>query len=245
MVAHSYGGVCTAALLAARGEAVTSRLRAVALTDSVHGRSVERMPAPQREWFARQCRNWVTSETPLDTLVRPAVHQPPEEDEQAEDNEHDDAHRFDPPSSSDDDVDAKDGADARPHAASALKRCVADAADAALADACMRSACACGSSGLTAAVMFAATRYTGARRAVFGRRPGATPRACPRVSPCTRKPARRAAPARAAFCWSSYAPPAGRHQRAASNLARQAPRPAPPPRSDLFAYCAHRDNSPC
>jgi pimeloyl-ACP methyl ester carboxylesterase len=77
MVAHSYGGVCTAALLGSRREAVTARLRAVALTDSVHGRSVERLPPAQREFFARRCVNWVTSDKPLDTLVRTAVHDPP------------------------------------------------------------------------------------------------------------------------------------------------------------------------
>jgi hypothetical protein len=77
MVAHSYGGVCTGALLATRREAVTSRLRAVALTDSVHGRSVERMPAAQRDFFVRRCINWVTSDKPLDALVRAAVHEPP------------------------------------------------------------------------------------------------------------------------------------------------------------------------
>ncbi len=44
MVAHSYGGVCTAALLAQQIPSVTARLRGVALTDSVHGRRAEVRP---------------------------------------------------------------------------------------------------------------------------------------------------------------------------------------------------------
>ena len=46
IVAHSYGGCCTAALLAARPAAVLARLRAIAFTDSVHGRSAEARKDP-------------------------------------------------------------------------------------------------------------------------------------------------------------------------------------------------------
>ena len=80
MVAHSYGGVCLGSLLEARRDAITARLRGCALTDSVHGRSVERLPAAQREFWVQHCVNWVTSREPLDTPVRAAVHKPPKTD---------------------------------------------------------------------------------------------------------------------------------------------------------------------
>ena len=86
MVAHSFGGVCLGALLDARRDAVTARLRGVALTDSVHGRSVERLPAAQREFWVQHCCNWVTSDDPLDTPVRPAVHNPPGAGEESDDD---------------------------------------------------------------------------------------------------------------------------------------------------------------
>ena len=86
MVAHSFGGVCLGALLDARRDAVTARLRAVALTDSVHGRSVERLPAAQRDFWVSNCINWVTSDDPLDTPVRAAVHNPPDGDDKSGDD---------------------------------------------------------------------------------------------------------------------------------------------------------------
>ena len=89
MVAHSYGGVCLGSLLDARRDAVTARLRGVALTDSVHGRSVERLPAAQRDFWMKHCVNWVTSRDPLDTPVRAAVHNPPKTD--AGDTDHSDS----------------------------------------------------------------------------------------------------------------------------------------------------------
>jgi len=79
MVAHSFGGVCATALLAADAPpSVLRLLRGVALTDSVHGRSIERCPPASRAFFARHCVNWVTSEEPLDTPVRPAMNAPPQ-----------------------------------------------------------------------------------------------------------------------------------------------------------------------
>ncbi len=77
MVAHSFGGVCTTALLRQRRGATKARLRAVALTDSVHGRGGERLRSAQRAFFAEHCVNWVTSSTPLDTPVRGALNTPP------------------------------------------------------------------------------------------------------------------------------------------------------------------------
>jgi hypothetical protein len=120
-VAHSYGGVCTVALLTARRGAVTDRLRAVAFTDSVHGRSAERMPAAQRDFLVKHCVNWVASDRPLDTLVRAAVHKPPAEGDEDEDEDEDeeDASDADSISSSSEEGDANE-----PAAAAAPPRCV-------------------------------------------------------------------------------------------------------------------------
>lgn len=38
IIAHSYGGICTAKLLSKRSNEILPRLRAVALTDSVHSK---------------------------------------------------------------------------------------------------------------------------------------------------------------------------------------------------------------
>ena len=77
LVAHSFGGVCVAGLLSQQLPSVTQRLRGVALTDSVHGRSIERLQAAERQFFSQRCCNWVTSSEARDTPVRPAVNQPP------------------------------------------------------------------------------------------------------------------------------------------------------------------------
>jgi hypothetical protein len=80
LVAHSYGGVCTVELLGERAPpSVLRLLRGVALTDSVHGRAIERAPHASREFFARCCVNWVTSGEALDTPVAPAMHAPPQQ----------------------------------------------------------------------------------------------------------------------------------------------------------------------
>ena len=78
LVAHSYGGVCTVAMLGEGAPAsVLTLLRAVALTDSVHGRGIERCSPQARAFFARQVINWVTSSQPLDTFVAPSMNNPP------------------------------------------------------------------------------------------------------------------------------------------------------------------------
>jgi hypothetical protein len=74
MVAHSYGGVCTVALLRSALPSVLQLLRGVALTDSVHGRGIDEAPLAERSFFSHSCVNWVTSREPRDTLIRPAKH---------------------------------------------------------------------------------------------------------------------------------------------------------------------------
>ena len=123
MVAHSFGGVCLGALLDARRDAVTARLRAVALTDSVHGRSVERLPAAQREFWVANCINWVTSDDPLDTPVRAAVHNPPDA---GDESDHDHGARSD---GSDEDEEEADAAPVRCVCASLMQRRVASVAN--------------------------------------------------------------------------------------------------------------------
>jgi hypothetical protein len=117
LVAHSYGGVCTSSLLATRRGAATARLRAVAFTDSVHGRSAERLAPPERAFFVARCVNWVTSDKPLDAPVRAAVNKPPpdeaaDEEEEEEEEEEEGEQLF----SDSEDADSED-ADAAP------KRC--------------------------------------------------------------------------------------------------------------------------
>lgn len=79
LVAHSYGGVCTVAIL---GEGAPPRvlqlLRAVALTDSVHGRDIERCSPQARDFFSTRCVNWVTRDQPLNSLVHRPMNSPPE-----------------------------------------------------------------------------------------------------------------------------------------------------------------------
>ena len=78
LVAHSYGGVCTVAMLGdGAPQSVLQLLRGVALTDSVHGRGIERCSPEARDFFATRCVNWVTSDQPLNTPVAPAMNNPP------------------------------------------------------------------------------------------------------------------------------------------------------------------------
>src|SRR5690606_11434988 len=65
IVAHSYGGVCTLALLTARPE-IMSRLCGIAFTDAVHEVS-KRTPREVREFLNRHAVNWVVSDARLDT----------------------------------------------------------------------------------------------------------------------------------------------------------------------------------
>jgi hypothetical protein len=78
LVAHSYGGVCTVAMLGdGAPQSVLQLLRGVALTDSVHGRGIERCSPEARDFFSTRCVNWVTSDQPLNSLVAAAMNSPP------------------------------------------------------------------------------------------------------------------------------------------------------------------------
>ena len=103
-------GVCTVSLLRDVPSCL-SKLRGVALTDSVHGRGVERAPPPARRFFSKHCVNWVTSSLPRDARVRPAVNEPGSGDGDARDT-----------SSSDDDDDGGDAAQPAAAAAAAAPR---------------------------------------------------------------------------------------------------------------------------
>lgn len=181
MVAHSYGGVCLGSLLEARRDAVTARLRGVALSDSVHGRSVERLPAAQRDFWVQHCVNWVTSRDPLDTPVRAAVHKPPKTDGGDTDRSDSDAGG----SLSDDSEEEEEEEDEAP------QRCVCMLliAPARCAEALLRAA--------------------SARHAHFGHRRGATRRAFPRATRRTSRRARHAARARVRFSFASCRTRAG------------------------------------
>lgn len=64
IVAHSFGGVCTMALLNARPQ-IFRKLRAVAFTDSVHSTS-RRDSKETTAFLADHAVNWVRSPKPLD-----------------------------------------------------------------------------------------------------------------------------------------------------------------------------------
>ncbi|GAM22689.1 hypothetical protein SAMD00019534_058640 [Acytostelium subglobosum LB1] len=67
IVAHSFGGVVTMNLLSKR-KPLLERLKAVALTDSVHSPHQVRGDTEQLLKFLQdRCRNWIASNEPLDT----------------------------------------------------------------------------------------------------------------------------------------------------------------------------------
>lgn len=69
LVAHSYGGVVTLNLAQQRWSQVSQRVKAVALTDSVH-RMGTHVPEDVRRWLSKVGINWVASGDPLDTPQR-------------------------------------------------------------------------------------------------------------------------------------------------------------------------------
>jgi len=66
-VAHSYGGTATIDLLEKREREVLERLRALALTDSIHFFKHRNFTRHAFEWLATSCIDWVASSEPLDT----------------------------------------------------------------------------------------------------------------------------------------------------------------------------------
>ncbi|MCJ8746812.1 hypothetical protein PDJAM_G00146060 [Pangasius djambal] len=69
VVAHSYGGLSFVELMIQREDDVMSRVRAVAMTDSVHNLWHQEASRSIREWLKERCCNWVSSSEPLDTPV--------------------------------------------------------------------------------------------------------------------------------------------------------------------------------
>jgi len=68
IVAHSYGGCVTMALLAEREDQVLARVKGIAFTDSVHSLS-PRISKKARALLAKKSRDWVTSKRPLDAKI--------------------------------------------------------------------------------------------------------------------------------------------------------------------------------
>ncbi|ELR18652.1 uncharacterized protein ACA1_392980 [Acanthamoeba castellanii str. Neff] len=69
MVSHSYGGVSTINLIEKREKQVLQRLRALALTDSIHFFKHRRITRQGFDWLATNCIDWVSSDLPLDSPV--------------------------------------------------------------------------------------------------------------------------------------------------------------------------------
>lgn len=69
VVAHSFGGVCAVELASSHFDDFTSKVFAIALTDSVHQMRGQRLKTEVKEYLYSASRNWVSSELPLDKLV--------------------------------------------------------------------------------------------------------------------------------------------------------------------------------
>ncbi|KAJ3051199.1 hypothetical protein HK097_007830 [Rhizophlyctis rosea] len=70
IVAHSAGGYSTKKLVLAAYPSIKDRVKAIALTDSVHGRLGEFGRDEVDEWWYQHAINWVASLQPLGTTVR-------------------------------------------------------------------------------------------------------------------------------------------------------------------------------
>ncbi|XP_051512550.1 cotranscriptional regulator FAM172A homolog isoform X1 [Myxocyprinus asiaticus] len=73
IVAHSYGGLAFVNLMIQREPEVKNRVRAVAMTDSVHNVWHQEANKSIQDWLREHCCNWVSSPEPLDTLVDPML----------------------------------------------------------------------------------------------------------------------------------------------------------------------------
>jgi len=67
VIAHSYGGFLTVDLATRYFFHFHSRVFAIALTDSVHNMKRQNVPHRAAEYLQKVSRNWVSSNTPLDT----------------------------------------------------------------------------------------------------------------------------------------------------------------------------------
>ncbi|GET01323.1 protein FAM172A-like [Rhizophagus clarus] len=70
IVAHSYGGVCTTYLLDHFAEDFYSRVKGIALTDSVHSSGM--IPTHSRKWFSKYAFNWIKSYLPINEYIHEA-----------------------------------------------------------------------------------------------------------------------------------------------------------------------------
>ncbi|XP_077087774.1 cotranscriptional regulator ARB2A homolog isoform X3 [Siphateles boraxobius] len=77
IVAHSYGGLSYVNLMIQREAEVKNRVRAVAMTDSVHNVWHQEANKSIQDWLREHCCNWVSSPEPLDTLVDPMLNDCP------------------------------------------------------------------------------------------------------------------------------------------------------------------------
>jgi len=69
IVAHSYGGIATINLIENKERELFPRLRALALTDSMHFFKHRGLSRDALNWLSTECVDWVTSKDPLDTPV--------------------------------------------------------------------------------------------------------------------------------------------------------------------------------
>ncbi|RIA94935.1 Arb2 domain-containing protein, partial [Glomus cerebriforme] len=70
IVAHSYGGICTTYMLDHLADEFKSRVKGIALTDSVHSSGM--IPTHSKKWFNENTRNWIKSSLPLSSDVSDA-----------------------------------------------------------------------------------------------------------------------------------------------------------------------------
>ena len=68
IVGHSCGGICTISLLSEYWEEFKRRVKAIALTDSVHG-SCDRLKKVQKKYLKEKAVDWVACKEKLDTKV--------------------------------------------------------------------------------------------------------------------------------------------------------------------------------
>jgi alpha-beta hydrolase superfamily lysophospholipase len=69
VVGHSCGGLCTVSLLHKLDKEFIQRVKAIALTDSVHF-GVNQCSQEAQKYFAEVAVDWVASRAPLDEVVR-------------------------------------------------------------------------------------------------------------------------------------------------------------------------------
>lgn len=69
VVAHSYGGVCAVELANTMFEDFSTRVFAIAMTDSVHQMKFRHLKPEVQKYLCKVGRNWVSSAAPLDEII--------------------------------------------------------------------------------------------------------------------------------------------------------------------------------